>query len=180
MENTNKPSLIQTTLTWGLITGFAGVVYSLILYFAGLSLNKPAGYAGMIITIAGIYLGIKAFRDQSLGGYISYGRALGTGVLISLFASIIGTIFMIILYTYIDPELITRSLQESQDKMAERGMAEDQIEAAMEMSKKLFVPMVGIMGILMGVFLGFIISLIVSIFVKKEGDAFNKDMASVK
>jgi hypothetical protein len=30
MESNSKPTMFQTTLTWGLITGFVAVIYSLI------------------------------------------------------------------------------------------------------------------------------------------------------
>lgn len=179
MENTTKPSMSQTTLTWGVITGFAGVVYSLILYFAGLILNKPAGYVGIIISIAGIYLGIKAYRDQSLDGYISYGRALGTGVLISLYASIITIVYSILLYTVIDPELINKSLEMSREQMAGRSMSEEQIEKGLEFSKKFFVPFIVVGVFFVGNFIGFIISLIVSAFLKKDGDSYNRSMSSI-
>jgi hypothetical protein len=181
MESNSKPTMFQTTLTWGLITGFAAIVYSLILYFAGIIGNQIAGYAGALITIAGIYLGTKAFRDQGQDGFITYGRALGTGVLISLFATILSVIFMIILYTVIDPELPSRLMAETQDRMIEKGLPEDQIAQGMEMTKRLFIPMAIIGGLIMGVLMGFIISLVTSAILKKEqGDSFTRDMSAIK
>lgn len=181
MESNSKPTMFQTTLTWGLITGFAGIVYTLILYFADLLSNQVASYAGVIISILGIYLGTKAFRDQGQDGYITYGKALGTGVLISLFAAILSVIFMVILYTVIDPELPNRLVAESQDKMIERGMSEDQVEQGMEMANRLFIPMAILGGLFMGVLMGFIISLITSAILKKDqGDSFTRDMSAIK
>jgi hypothetical protein len=180
MENNSKPTMFQTTLTWGLITGFAGVVYTLILYFTDMITNQSLGYVGIIISIVGIYLGTKAFRDQSLGGFISYGKALGTGVMISLFAAIISVIFMILLYTVIDTELVDKMMAIASEKNVERGISEDQAQQAMEMGKKLFIPFAVVGGLFFSVFVGFIISLITSAILKKEGDSFNRDMASVK
>lgn len=180
MENEKKPSQFQTTLTWGIILGFVGVIYSLLLYFMGQFQNRTLGFLGIVISIVFIYLGIKAYRDQSLGGFISYGRSLGTGVLISVFAAIISTIFMVILFTSIDPGLIDTILQQSQDKMTERGMSADQIDKALEFSKKLFIPITAFSALLMNVFWGLVISLIVSIFTKKEGSPFDSAMSSIK
>lgn len=180
MESNTKPSMMQTALTWGLITGFASIIYTLILYFSDLILNKPAGYAGMVISIIGIFLGIKAFRDNSLDGYISYGRALGTGVLISLFASILSVIFMFILYTVIDTELVSKILAETETQMAAKNLPSEQVEKAMEMTKKLFLPMLVVMGILGGVFFGFIISLIEAAILKKDGNSFDRNMSGLK
>jgi hypothetical protein len=180
MENANKPSMFQSTLTWGAITGLASIVYTLILYFLDLTLNKPAGYAGMLILVGGIFLGCKAYRDQSLDGYISYGKSLGTGVLISVFYAVITTLFMVILYKWIAPELVGKVMAQSQENMASKGMSEDQMEKGLEMTKKFFIVGLFIGGVFMSVFFGFLISLIVSIFIKKEGDPFNRDMSSVK
>jgi len=180
MENNTKPSQVQTALTWGLITGFAVIVYTLILYFSDLMLNKPASYVSYILIFAGIYLGTKAYRDQSLDGFISYGKALGTGVLISLFSAVLTIIFMVILYTVIDTDLVNRIITESQDKMLEKGMPEEQIDKAQEMTKKFFIPFMILGGLFVSVFFGFIISLITSAIVKKDGDSFNKDMTTIK
>lgn len=180
MENYSKPSMAMTAAIWGAITGMIGIVYTLILYYADLMTNKPASWASYAILIVGIYLGTKAFRDQSLGGYISFGKALGTGVLISLFNAIISVIFMLILFLVIDPELMTKIMAEQQDKMLESGkITEEQMEQGMEMGKKFFIPFAIFGGLVAGVFFGTIISLITSAILKKEGDPFNKDMASV-
>lgn len=180
MENNSKSSMSQTALMWGAITGLIGIVYTLILYYADLMTNKPASIASYVILIAGIYLGTKTYRDQSLGGYISFGKAFGTGVLISLYNAIIGVVFMIILYKVIDPEIITRLMAEQQDKLIESGkISEEQIEQSMEMGKKFFIPFAVLGGLFGGVFIGAIISLVTSAILKKEGDPFNRDMNSV-
>lgn len=180
MENNSKPSFFQTTFTWGLITGFAGVVFTLILYFADLMLVQGLNYLGIIISIVGIYLGTKAYRDQSLGGYIFYGKALGTGVMITLYATIISVIFMILLYTVIDTELIDKVMAVANEKNIERGLSEEQAEQAIEMGKKFFLPFAVLGGLFGGMLIGTIISLITSAILKKEGDSFTRDMSSIK
>jgi len=172
MENNQKSSFLQATLTWGLITGLAGVVYTLILYFTGLMQNKPIQFAGMIITILCLYLGIKSVRDQNYSGFISYSKSLVTGVLISLFSTIVSLLFIIILYTIIDSGLIDIALQESANQMAGRGMSEDQIEKGLAISRKFFIPFMAFGVLFFGTLSGFVISLILSIFLKKEENPF--------
>ena len=172
MENNKNSSTFQAILTWGLIAGIASIVYTLIMYMAGLMQNKPLQYAGIIITVVCLYLGIKTVRDQCLGGFISYGKSLGTGVLISLISTIISVIFLIVLYTVIDQGLIDLTLQESIQKMTERGMSEDQIEQGISMARKFFLPSLLIGGLFFGTLIGFIISLVLSAFLKKEENPF--------
>lgn len=175
MENSTKSQLFKYTLNWGLILGAASIAYTLVLYMADLVGNKPAGYAAIIITIVVLYLGIKAYRDQALGGSISYGQTLGAGVLISLFGTIVSMIFMIILYTVIDPSLIDKGLQESADQMMQRGMDDSQIEQALSIARKMFIPMMIIFGTLFSVFFGFLVSLVLGAFLKKEVNPFEKE-----
>lgn len=175
MENTTKPQLFKATLNWGLILGAASIAYTVILYIAGLITNKPAGYVGILISIIVLYLGIKSYRDQSLGGAISYGQALGAGVLISLFGTIVSIFFTLLLFTVIDSGLIDTALQESADQMVQRGMDDSQIEQGLSIAKKMFVPMMVIFGTLSGVFFGFIISLVHAAILKKEVNPFEKD-----
>ncbi len=47
------------------------------------------GYTTMVIACSLTFFGIRAYRDQHLGGVISFGKAFTTGVLIALVASAI-------------------------------------------------------------------------------------------
>ena len=67
--------------------------------------------------------------------------------------------------------------------MLQKGMTEDQIEAAMTMTSKMFTPgWMSIMGLFGSVFIGTIISLLSSIFIKKQPneDTFDEAMEDVK
>lgn len=45
------------------------------------------GYTTMVVALSLIFFGVKSYRDQQLGGAITFGKALGVGVLITLVAS---------------------------------------------------------------------------------------------
>lgn len=45
------------------------------------------GYATMIVSLSLIFFGIKAYRDEHLGGEITFGKAVQVGLLITLVAS---------------------------------------------------------------------------------------------
>ena len=65
----------------------------------------------------------------------------------------------------------------------QKGMSEDQVEAAMSITSKMMTPgWMSIMGLFGSVFIGTIISLVSSIFVKKlpSEDAFDEAMEDVK
>jgi len=169
MENQNV-SPWKANLNWGLILGFVTVIYTAILYFANQMFNQSLGYLSILIMIVILFFGIKAYRDQYKGGYMKYGQAVGAGVIISLYASILSAIFTIVLYKLIDPDLINKLYAFTEQRILDRGTPEEQLEIAMQFSKVFLNPyiMAG-MAIVNGLFVGLIISLIEAIFLKKEG-----------
>jgi hypothetical protein len=56
------------------------------------------GYLGMLIAFAFIFVAIKSYRDKQNDGVISFGKALGMGLLISLIASTLYVITWAIVY----------------------------------------------------------------------------------
>ena len=79
----------KTVLTFGLI---AGVMISVLMDGSLLLANKIGtghnsmvlGYTMMVASFLLIYFGIRSYRDNSLGGQISFGRAFSCGILIAL------------------------------------------------------------------------------------------------
>lgn len=53
---------------------------------------------------------LRSYRDHYNSGYISYGKSLGAGVVITVYAAIITAIYIYVLYAFIDPGLIDKSL----------------------------------------------------------------------
>ena len=175
MENNNQNSFLKSTMNYGAMLGLAIVVYSLILWMLGLSLSKPLGYVSLLIMIAGIYLGLKLFRDQDSGGYLTYGRALGAGTMIVLFASIITAFYTYIMFKFLDPGLIEKMMLMAEEQMYEKGISDDQIEMAMKAQSMFVKPgVMAIGGLVYSVFLGFIFTLIIAIFVKKDPTPFDQ------
>jgi len=173
MEPKSNP-MLKSAMTSGLILGIALVVYSLILYILGVI--KPPFWVGLInyaVIIGGIIYGTKKYRDDDLGGEISYSKALGFGILVCVFASIISGIYMILLTTVIDPEYMTKMLSAFEEEYVKMGMTEEQIDASMKMMTKMQSPIFMAVSSVIGfAFMGTIFSLITSAFLKKEKSIF--------
>jgi hypothetical protein len=79
----------KTVLTFGLI---AGIMISVLMDGSLLLADKIGtghnslilGYAIMVASFLLVYFGIRSYRDNSLGGQISFGRAFACGILITL------------------------------------------------------------------------------------------------
>jgi len=82
----------KIVLTFGLI---AGVIMSVLMCGSVLLSNKIGsshslliGYTILVASCMLIYFGIRSYRDNNLGGQISFGRAFACGILIALVTSV--------------------------------------------------------------------------------------------
>lgn len=166
-----KTSVWSANLNAGIILGLLGIIWSLVLWFFDQTTNQILGFAFYIVIIAGIFLGIKSYRDKYLNGFITYGQSLGAGVIIMLYYGIITSVFTYILYKFIDPNLVEKMLAMTEEQLADRGLAEGMIEQSMQIQKKIMTPLVlSIISLVNGLFMGTIFSLIISLFTKREGN----------
>jgi hypothetical protein len=174
MENKNT-SVFYNGLIWGVILGLVGIVYNVILYMLGQNLNQTLGYLGIIITIAVLIIAIRSFRDNIRGGVLPFGPAFSFGFVVILVSSVIGIIYAYILWTVIDPDIITKMKDMQMEKMLEQGVPEEALDQAMEISGKFMTPlMMTIFGLVSSVFMGTIVALIIAAIFKKNEpeDAF--------
>jgi hypothetical protein len=82
----------KTVLTFGLISG---VIISVLMGGSLLLANKigpshsmAIGYTIMVASFLLIYAGIRSYRDNTLEGQISFGRAFACGILITLITTV--------------------------------------------------------------------------------------------
>lgn len=161
-------TLGKNALTYGLILGGISVVYSLVLWLMGQTTNKYLGYISLLFTIGVMFYGTKEYRDKHLGGFMTYGKAFTSNFLIGLYSAIIASIFMFILYKFIDPNLLVTLKETAIDTAMQKNpnVTQEQMEKTLSffMSPVFFL----ISGFLGGAIFAAILSLLVSIFHKKE------------
>jgi hypothetical protein len=166
MEKKNT-SVFYNGLIWGLIIGFAGIIYQVILYMLNQNLNQTLGYLGILITLVLLVLGMRSFRDSVLDGVLPFGTAFGFGIVAIVVSGILGTIYAYILWTVIDPDIITRMMEMQTDKMLNRGMPEGAVDQAMSIASKFMRPgVMAAMGLGSSLLFGAILALIVGAIMK--------------
>src|SRR5215213_5538960 len=78
----------KTVLTFGLISGaIVSVLMTLTVSFAdqiGFDRGVIVGYTVIVLSFLLVFFGIRSYRENVGDGYISFGRALGVGLLIML------------------------------------------------------------------------------------------------
>jgi len=169
MSNTSYKRTIEPALLYGGIVGGAIVLHSIILYTLDASFSIYSQIMAYLLPIILISIVLYLYRNEYLGGSMSYSQGLGMGTLFMVVAGIISAVYMYVFLNYLDPDFKKVVLQAQEEKLLEKGMDEAMIEQAMEMTSKMRSPIVmTVMSFIGTAFMGFIYSAIVSIFLKKE------------
>lgn len=162
-------SIWKSSMTSGIYMGIAMILVSVVFYVAGNPFSKVSQWIGYAIMVGGIVLAQIAYK-KVLGGTMTYGQALGVGVLTMVFASVLTSIYTFLLYQVIDPSLQEQLRLFTEEQIVKQGrVPEEQIDMAVNMATKFQTPvMMMVMGLFGGAFIGLIISLITSIFTQKK------------
>ncbi len=102
----------RTVLTYGLISGaiLSGLMAATVPFVEriGFDYGLVIGYTTMLLAFLLIFFGVRSYRDTVGNGYISFFKALGIGLLISLVASICYVITWEIIYFNFLPDFFEK------------------------------------------------------------------------
>jgi hypothetical protein len=168
MENQNH-SVTKNAMNYGLYMGLALVLNSVVFYVLGKPFSNFSAYLSYAIIIGGLSLALWSFREFLGEQGLTYGRSLGFGTLISLFASLIVAFYTFVLFRIVDPGLIDKLLIFMEENLIKAGTAENQVDTMINLYKKVLSPLIYSIGQIFSLtILGFIFSLILSIFFRKQ------------
>jgi hypothetical protein len=169
---------MKTYLTYGFIMTLAGAFVNLGLHFSGFyadpekfqTAQNIGIVGGLVITITGLLLGMRDKRagtpaDKPWG----YGSALGTGVMIALFASILSAVYNYAYFAFINPGFSDIVVEAQLAAMEAKNVPAAHIDGAEPMIRKFSSPgVMTAMGLVMGFLWSVVISLIVAAFVRNR------------
>lgn len=174
MENTSTPNVTTTSagVRYGLLTGIASVILSLVLYATNLE-QSPVRWISMFVLAGGIVLAHKFFKQHN-NGFMSYGQGLGIGAIIGVVSGLLSGIYMFVYTQFINPDFLTISLNKARADMEARGnLSDEQIEQGLQMSSKFMDgPFLYIGAILGTLFFAFLLALIIAAFTKHKRPEF--------
>jgi len=168
-QQETAPSLFKGAIEPGLITSAVIVIYSLVLYVAGLHTIQELGYISFLLILgAQINYGMK-FRKKQMNNNMTFGQAFKFGLSMAVIVGLVTSVFNFFYFEFIAPEIIDMAAEKSYEDMVKRGMSEEQATAQMGfvmpwMNSWVFA----ISGIFMTFFFGLITALIAAAFVKRE------------
>lgn len=159
-------------LNYGILLGIASVVFGVILYVTDHHGKQSwiTSSIGIILMIIAIVLGIKAFKASN-NQLLSLSQALKIGIGTALIGGIIMAVWMILLMTVIEPDMVEQIVKIAREQMIRQhpNMTKDQIDMGVSMTRKFTSPTINsAMVLIANLFLGLIISVITGFIMKKE------------
>lgn len=163
-------------IKYGLYAGGAAVLLNLIGFLTNTDPSMPTTGAikwvytllGIAITVWAVWAAMKEDREQ-LGGFISYPRCLGLGVLVGVVATVLGAVYTLLYTLVINPGFADQIKDASMEVYEKQGMSEEQIEMAVSMGSMFMNPIVLVlMQLIFGVLFYFIVTLLVGIIMKRD------------
>ncbi|WP_251620672.1 DUF4199 domain-containing protein [Odoribacter lunatus] len=168
---TEKQLFYKLTTPFALLMGGCLAIASYICFLnTGHIFNNPVLDRTLnFLLIIGLFMRIRQYRDSDARqGYITYGKALLTGIWLSFIAGLVYSLYTIILYSS-HPELITSYLNIMQD-MIKQIYGEHALNDMMAQIITTFTTPFSIgLSELFGKFIhGLIFSLIIAVFIRKQ------------
>lgn len=162
-------------MKYGTYYGLTGCVVFALFSLMGIDQQSTAqSWLSYLIMAVFIYISGVHYREREKQGFISYSEGFKTGVTTVFFGSVILSFFSFLYVRFVDQELITRILEQTEQSLIEKGMSDDEIEKTMEITSRFTTPgMIAFFGVAGGTFVGAIISLVVAAIIKKENTDFN-------
>jgi len=128
--------------TFGLISAaiMAAFMFATLPFLNGLGQHSYiVGYAGIVAGFLTIYFGVRAYRDNVLGGTIRFGRALTVGLLIATIGSLGYVASWEVLYYKFMPDFYMKFAQSAVDQARKAGKSDAEVaqtKAAMDAMAK--------------------------------------------
>lgn len=151
----------------GVIISLILIVFALIIMFLDLSRNKGIASLQFIIFIAGIIWSAISFAKQ-MEGNVTYGNVFAHAFKVTAAVTAIMVVYSVISLKFISPEQLNRGIEEARANMEAKNMSEDQIDNAINITRKFAVPFAMAGVLIMFMFVGLIASLIGAAVAKKN------------
>jgi uncharacterized membrane protein YhdT len=122
-------------IRFGLISGAAS---ALLLLFTAYQIKEKGifdggewyGYAGMVLSMLFVYIGVRVYRDRERQGSITFYEAFKVGGLIALVSCVCYVIAWLLAYEFIMPDFIDQYSAYTIEKMKMDGSSEVDIQKA--------------------------------------------------
>lgn len=169
---------LRTAMMYGAFSGISSFLVFIIIYMIGKNPLGMFSWLAFWIPILFIILGIQNYRDKELGGYIGYGRALGTGVLITLFLAILFSVLSYAFLTFIGTDILEVHKLEMIEGMekAKQYMGDTLYETGLEEIDSMTIGKMALGDFQNKIIGGVFVSLFIAAFLRKRKPLFEEQI----
>jgi hypothetical protein len=131
----------KIVLKFGLISGVivAGLMFATVpfIYRIGFDYGHYIGYSEMLVAFLLVFFGVRAYRENVSDGHISFWRALGVGLLISVVSIICYVVAWEIVYYNFLPDFADKYTAYLVEKERNSGASAEQVAATLDQMKSM-------------------------------------------
>ena len=124
----------KIVLTFGLLSGALSMsmMFVTMTFIDAIGFDRGVfvGYTAIVISFLFVFFGIRSYRDNVNGGAITFGRALGVGLLITLISCAFYVGSWLVIERYFMPDFVDKFNAYAMDQLKASGASAAQIEAA--------------------------------------------------
>jgi len=131
----------KTVVTFGLISG---VLSSLMMLATvpfhdriGFNYGLVLGYTTIVLSFMLVFFGIRSYRDNVAGGSITFARAFGLGILITLVSCVFYVGTWEVIYFKLMPDFAEKFSKSAIEKVVTSGGSKEMIDAKVQEMKDL-------------------------------------------
>lgn len=169
MKKLNWKVVFVIGLAAGILQALAGVVmYVAGVYFAAWSMLV----SGLVLLLC-IILGTRWYRNNMLGGSMTYGQALILGIVISVSTGVIYALYNVISISFIYPNFLDDMIRNGVARIQQSGLNSEQTsEAVASMKRNATVPILALGNLMRLSIVGTAFSTITSLILRRKGSSY--------
>lgn len=151
----------------GTIISLLLIVIGLAIYFTGQTQNKAVSSIGLLLYAIAVAWSSIYYAKQKKGN-VTFGNAFADGFKTSAAATAIFLVYTFLALKFIMPDMLDLSMEEARKGMVEKKMSPEQVDQALGMMQKFFVPFAIGGALFLYLFVGVIAALIGAAIAKKN------------
>ena len=166
MQKLRWKVLLGIGLTAGILQALAGVV----MYVAGVYFAAWSMLVSGVVLVLCIVLGTRWYRDNVLGGTMTYSQALIVGIVVSVSTGIIYALYNVISISFIYPDFLDEMIRDGVARIRASGLSSQQTtELVASMKRDDTLPKIALGNLIRLSILGALLSIVTSIFLRGKG-----------
>ena len=161
---------VTTPVIKAVIISLVLIVYSLVIQFSHQTQNKMLTVLPIIVFFGGIIWSAISFANQ-MQGNVSYGQVFSHAFKTAAGITVIMVIFTIVSAKLLFPESVEQGIEAARIEMEKKGMPDEQVEQALSLTRRFFIPFAIGGALLMYMIAGVIAGLIGAAVAKKNPES---------